>query len=77
MKAMTSMFSQLQLRQENAAKLMVHMAQLTKTLQPEQLTYVIKHSPCPLVQLSIAPHLCSPTDLKSGLPPQKGKKSML
>ena len=64
MKAMTGMFNQPQLCHENAAKMVGHMAQLTKTLQPKQFTYVMKHSLCPLVQLSIPPHLCSPADLK-------------
>ena len=40
------------------------MSQLNKTLQPEQFMYVMKHSLCPLVQLSIPPHLCSPAELK-------------
>ena len=43
-KALSGMFAQLQLCHENVAKLARHMVQLTKTLQPEQFMYVMKHS---------------------------------
>ena len=43
-KALSGMFAQLQLCHENAAKLAGHMVQLNKMLQPEQFTYVKKHS---------------------------------
>ena len=64
MKAMMGMFNQLQLCHDNTAKLMGYMSQLTKTLQPAQFTCVMKHSLCPLIQLSIPPHLCSTANLK-------------
>ena len=63
-KSLTAMFAQLQLCHENSAKLARHMVELGKTLKTAQFTYIMKHSLRPLVQLSILPHLCSPTELK-------------
>ena len=60
----TSPFATLQMCHENSAKMAGHIVQLGSTLTPKQYTYVMKHSLCPLVQLSLPPHLCSPVDLK-------------
>ena len=54
-KSLTGMFAQLQLCHENSAKLTGLMVELSKTLQPAQFTYIMKHSSRPLVQLSIPP----------------------
>ena len=58
------MFGQLQLCHEKSAKLAGHLVQLSMSLTPKQYTYVMKHSLCPLIQLSLPPRLCSPADLK-------------
>ena len=58
------MFAQLQLCHENLAKLAGHMVELSKTLQPAQFAYIMKHSLRPLLQLSIPPQLCSLAELK-------------
>ena len=63
-KVITAMFSQLQLCNDDLAKLTGHMATLGKTLTLAQFAYIMKHSLHPLVQLSIPLHLCSPADLK-------------
>ena len=63
-KSLMAMFAQLQLCHENLAKLARHMVELSKTLEPAQFTYIMKHSLRPLVQLSIPPLLCSPAKLK-------------
>ena len=62
--SLIAMSAQLQLCQENSAKLAGHMVELSKTPEPAQFTYVMKHSLRPLVQLSIPPCLCSPTELE-------------
>ena len=58
------MFGQLQMCHKNSAKLAGHLVQLSTSLTPNQYTYVMKHSLCPLIQLSLPPRLCSPADLK-------------
>ena len=63
-KSVTGMFAQLQLCHGNSAKLAGHMVKLSKTLQPAQFTYIMKHSSRLLAQLSIPPQLCSPAELK-------------
>ena len=63
-KSLVVKFTQLQLCHENSTKLAGHMVELSKTLEPAQFTYIMKHSLQPLVQLSIPPHLCSPAKLK-------------
>ena len=62
--AITSMFSQLQLCHENCVKLAGHLAELGSLLQPDQFTYLMKHSLRPLVQISLLAWYCSPTDIK-------------
>ena len=60
----TGLFAALQMCHENSAKMAGHLVQLGSTLTPKQYTYVMKHSLCPLVQISLPPCLCSPADLK-------------
>ena len=60
----TSLFAALQMCHENSTKMAGHLVQLGSTLTPKQYTYIMKHSLCPLVQISLPPHLCSPVDLK-------------
>ena len=75
----TSLFATLQMCHENSAKMAGHHIQLSSTLTPKQYSYVMKHSLCPLVQISLPPHLCSPTDLKFSklcLTPQETKEEI-
>ena len=75
----TSLFATLQMCYENSAKMAGHLVQLGSTLTPKQYTYIIKHSLCPLVQLSLPPRLCSPVDLKFSklcLTPQETKEEI-
>ena len=58
------MFGQLQMCHKNHAKLVGHMVKLSTSLTPNQYTYVMKDSLCPLIQLSLPPRLCSPVELK-------------
>ena len=60
----TGLFAALQKCHENSTKMAGHLVQLGSTLTPKQYTYVMKHSLCPLVQISLPSHLCSPADLK-------------
>ena len=60
----TRLFATLQMCHENSTKMAGHLVQLGSTLTPKQYTYVMKHSLCPLVQISLPPCLCSPADLK-------------
>ena len=78
-KSITSLFTALQMCHENSAKMAGHLVQLGSTLTPKQYTYVMKHSLCPLVQLSLPPCLCSPVDLKFSklhLTPQETKEEI-
>ena len=75
----TSLFAELQMCHENSAKMAGHLVQLGSTLTPKQYTYVVKHSLCPLVQISLPPCLCSPADLKFSklrLTPQETKEEI-
>ena len=75
----TSLFAALQMCHENSAKMAGHLVQLGSTLRPKQYTYVMKHSLCPLVQISLPPRLCSPADLKFSklrLTPQETKEEI-
>ena len=75
----TSHFAALQMCHENSAKMAGHLVQLGSTLTPKQYTYVMKHSLCPLVQISLPPCLCSPADLKFSklcLTPQETKEEI-
>ena len=75
----TSLFATLQMCHENSAKMAGHLVQLGSTLTPKQYTYIMKHSLCPLVQLSLPPCLCSPADLKFSklcLTPQETKEEI-
>ena len=60
----TGLFAALQMCHENSTKMAGHLVQLGSTLTPKQYTYVMKHSLCPLVQISLPLRLCSPLDLK-------------
>ena len=75
----TGLFATLQMCHENSAKMAGHLVQLGSTLTPKQYTYIMKHSLCPLVQLSLPPRLCSPADLKFSklhLTPQETKQEI-
>ena len=75
----TGLFAALQMCHENSAKMVGHLVQLGSTLTPKQYTYVMKHSLCPLVQISLPPLLCSPADLKFSklhLTPQEKKEEI-
>ena len=75
----TGLFAVLQLCHENSTKMAGHLVQLGSTLTPKQYTYIMKHSLCPLVQISLPPRLCSPVNLKFSklcLTPQKQKKKL-
>ena len=75
----TGLFAALQMCHENSTKMAGHLVQLGSTLTPKQYTYVMKHSLCPLVQISLPPHLCSPVDLKFSklrLIPQETKEEI-
>ena len=75
----TSLFAAFQMCHENSAKMAGHLVQLGSTLTPKQYTYIMKHSLCPLVQISLSPHLCSPADLKFSklcLTPQETKEEI-
>ena len=63
-KSITGLFITLQMCHENSTKMAGHLVQLDSTLTPKQYTYIMKHSLCPLIQLSLSSHLCSPADLK-------------
>ena len=78
-KSITGLFATLQMCHENRAKMAGHLVQLGSTLTPKQYTYIMKHSLCPLVQLSLPPCLCSPADLKFSklhLTPQETKEEI-
>ena len=62
--AITGMFYQLQQCHENCAKLAGHLTELGTLIQPDQFTFLMKHSFRPLIQISLPVHLCSPADLK-------------
>ena len=75
----TGLFVALQMCHENSAKMAGHLVQLGSTLTPKQYTYIMKHSLCPLVQISLPPRLCSPADLKFSilcLTPQETKEEI-
>ena len=75
----TGLFAALQMCHDNSTKMAGHLVQLGSTLTPKQYTYVMKHSLCLLVQLSLPPCLCSPVDLKFSklcLTPQKTKEEI-
>ena len=75
----TGLFAALQMCHENSAKMAGHLVQLGSTLTPKQYIYIMKHSLCPLVQLSLPPCLCSPADLKFSklqLTPQETKEEI-
>ena len=75
----TGLFAALQMCHENSAKMAGHLVQLGSTLTPKQYTYIMKHSLCPLVQISLPPHLCSQVDLKFSklhLTPQETKEEI-
>ena len=75
----TGLIAALQMCHENSAKMAGHLVQLGSTLTPKQYTYIMKHSLCPLVQISLPPHLCSPVDLKLSklcLTPQETKQEI-
>ena len=61
-KSITGLFAALEMCHENSAKMAGHLVQLRSSLTPKQYTYVMKHSLCPLVQLSLPPRLCSPAE---------------
>ena len=78
-KNITSLFAALQMCHENRAKMAGHLVQLGSTLTPKQYTYIMKHSLHPLVQISLPPHLYSPTYLKFSklhLTPQETKEEI-
>ena len=60
----TSLFAALQMCHEHSTKMAGHLVQLGSILTLKQYTYVMKHSLCPLVWISLPPCLCSPVDLK-------------
>ena len=60
----TSLFAALQMCHENSTKMAGHLVQLGSTLTPKQYMYIMKHSLCLLVQISLPPCLCGPADLK-------------
>ena len=62
--AIMGMFLQLQQYHKNCAKLAGHLAELGSLLQPDQFTFLIKHSLRLLVQISLPAWLCSPANLK-------------
>ena len=75
----TGLFATLQMCHENSAKMAGNLVQLGSTLTPKQYTYVMKHSLCPMVQLSLPPCLYSPADLKFSklhLTPQETKEEI-
>ena len=75
----TGLFAALQMCHENSANMAGHLVQLGSTLTPKQYTYIMKHSLCPLVQISLPPLLCSPVDLKFSklhLAPQESKEEI-
>ena len=75
----TGLFAALQMCHENSAKMAGHLVQLGSTLTPKQYTYIMKHSLCPLVQISLPLCLCSPADLKFSklcLTPQETKEEI-
>ena len=75
----TGLFATLQMCHENSTKMAGHLVQLGSTLTPKQYTYIMKHSLCPLVQISLPPHLSSPVDLKFSklhLTPQETKEEI-
>ena len=75
----TSLFAALQMCHENSAKMAGHLVQLGSALTPKQYMYVMKHSLCPLVQISLPPRLYRPADLKFSklhLTPQETKEEI-
>ena len=73
----TGLFAALQMCHKNSTKMAGH--ELGSTLTPKHYMYVMKHSLCPLVQISLPPHLCSPVDLKFSklhLTPQETKEEI-
>ena len=78
-KNITGLFATLQMCHENNTKMAGHLVQLESILTPKQYTYVMKHSLCPLAQISLPPCLCSPVDLKFSklhLTPQETKEEI-
>ena len=77
--SITGLFAALQMCHENSTKMVGHLVQLGSTLTPKQYTYIMKHSLCPLVQISLPPCLWSPADLKFlklHLTPQETKEEI-
>ena len=66
--AIMGMCAQLQLCNKNCTKLAGHLAELGTLLQPDQFTFLMKHSLRPLVQISLPTWLCSPANLKFDKP---------
>ena len=62
------LFESLQTAHNAAAYVVVHLATLGRTLDPQQFQFILKHSLCPLVQLQMPAGLCHPGELQFAKP---------
>ena len=58
------LFTALQRAHNTAAEVAGHLTFLGCTLHPEQFTFILKHSVCPLIQISVPAGLSDPTRLQ-------------
>ena len=62
--AIVQLFVSLQKAHNTMAEVASHLAFPGRTLQPEQFSFILKHSVRPLIQLSVPACLCSPGEIK-------------
>ena len=62
--AVTTLFGHLQDAHNHMAQVAQAVVQLSKVSSPEQLTFVLRLTVRPIIQLKIPPHLSAPTELK-------------
>ena len=58
------LFNSIQQVHDNMSVAASQIATLRKTLLPDQFTFIMQHMVCPLIQIKLPAHLCSPTDIK-------------
>ena len=62
--AVCELFDLLQTAHNAAADVAGHLTTLSRTLDPQQFQFILKHSLCPLVQLQVPAGLCHPGELQ-------------
>ena len=59
-----NLFDLIQQVHDNMSMTAGQIVALEKTLQLDQFTFIMQHAVCPLIQIEVPAHICSPTDVK-------------